>query len=414
MLIPNPEGRLYRYTRLIVNCISHWTFKPIPLPDDPTLTSQDVTIIIPTLDGDGDGLRESVRSCLATEPFEILLVTVDANYKRLTELVSSMHTTRLRAFSVPHANKRRQMCRAIPEVHTPITVFADDDVTWPCTILRWMLAAFERQDIGGVGTSQRLRRSESPNLWSFLGALYLERRNFEISATTHLDGGISCLSGRTVAYRTHILQDPAFTYGFTHEYWRQQYQLNADDDNFMTRWMLSHGWKTHVQFCKEAELLTTLEDNPKFLRQCLRWSRSNWRSNLTSMFREKFVWRQQPWSAYALHLATLSPPAFIGDLLLFFLCHKSTQTWDSLLRRWAFGLFACWIILSKIIKIIGHLIRYPVDVFFLPFSIAFGYFHGAIKVYACLTLNVTTWGSREGADTDDAYRMIRLSENEKR
>lgn len=202
-----------------------------------------------------------------------------------------MHTTRLRAFSVPHANKRRQMCRAIPEVHTPITVFADDDVTWPSTILRWMLAAFERQDVGGVGTSQRLRRSESPNLWSFLGALYLERRNFEISATTHLDGGISCLSGRTVAYRTHILQDPAFTYGFTHEYWRKQYQLNADDDNFITRWMLSHGWKTQVQYCKEAELLTTLEDNPKFLRQCLRWSRSNWRSNLTSMFTEKFVWR---------------------------------------------------------------------------------------------------------------------------
>ena len=29
------------------------------------------------------------------------------------------------------------------------------------------------------------------------------------------------------------------------------------------------------------------------------------------------------------------------------------------------------------------------------------------------TCDQTTWGSREGADTDDAYRMIRLSETEK-
>ena len=291
MTLPARTNRLYRYIRLVVNCFSHWTFRPIPLPNEPTLGAADVTIIIPTLEGDSESLRETVRSCLATEPYEILLVTTDAHRKRLSDLVQALFTTRLRTFSVPQANKRRQMCRAIPEVRTKITIFADDDVTWPSTILPWMLAAFEEDKIGGVGTSQRLRRNERPNLWNFLGAVYLERRNFEISATTHLDGGISCLSGRTVAYRTHILQDPAFTYGFTHEYWRKQYQLNADDDNFITRWMHSHGWRTYIQYCKEAEIETTLEDNPKFLKQCLRWSRSNWRSNLTSMFSERIIWR---------------------------------------------------------------------------------------------------------------------------
>jgi cellulose synthase/poly-beta-1,6-N-acetylglucosamine synthase-like glycosyltransferase len=300
--------RLYRYVRFLVNCVSHWTFRPIPLPDNPTLGPGDVTIIIPTLDGDGDSLRQTIQSCLATEPFEILLVTIDANYGRLSKLVQSIHSTRLRTFSVPRANKRRQMCCAIPEVSTKITIFADDDVIWPPTILSWVLAAFEKPEIGGVGTCQRLRRAERPNVWSFLGAIYLERRNFEISATTHLDGGISCLSGRTVAYRTHILQDPAFTYDFTHEYWREQYQLNTDDDNFITRWMLSHGWRTHVQYCKEAEVLTTLEDNPKFLKQCLRWSRSNWRSNLTSMFSERLIWRSvcRLWTRH--HSTRLSPP----------------------------------------------------------------------------------------------------------
>ena len=276
--------------RLIVNCISHWTFRPIPLPENPTLSSQDVTIIIPTL-GQSKELQRTLETCLATEPFEIILVTIDANLKRLSELAKSLHSSRIRVFSVAHANKRRQMCRAIPEVTSKITILADDDVTWPPNILHWILAPFEKADIGGVGTCQRLHRGENPNVWDFLGALYLERRNFEISATTHIDGGISCLSGRTVAYRTHILQDPAFTYGFTHEYWWYRYQLNADDDNFITRWMVSHGWKTYVQYCKDAELRTTLEGNPKFLKQCLRWSRSNWRSNIRSMLFEQYIWR---------------------------------------------------------------------------------------------------------------------------
>ncbi|KAI9775449.1 MAG: Type 2 glycosyltransferase [Candelina submexicana] len=290
--------RLYRYLRLIVNCISHWTFRPIPLPEDPTLTSQDVTIIVPTLGGNWNELRETLTTFLRTDPFQIILVTTDANLKHADQTVMSMQTSRVRVLSITHANKRRQMCCAIPEVQTRVTVFADDDVIWPQKILPWILAPFEKPRIGGVGTCQRLRRVENPNLWNFLGALYLERRNFDISATTHIDGGLPCLSGRTVAYRTHILQDPDFTYGFTHERWLHRYQLNADDDNFITRWMVSHGWDTYVQYCKEAEVKTTLEGNHNFLKQCLRWVRSNWRSNLTSMFRERYVWRSVSFSQF--------------------------------------------------------------------------------------------------------------------
>ncbi|KAI9849076.1 MAG: hypothetical protein M1838_000277 [Thelocarpon superellum] len=404
---------LYRYLRVIVNCIAHWTFRPIPPPDDPSLTAQDVTVIIPTLSGQSLELRQTVETCLRAEPFEILLVTIDAHLKPCAELARSLSSTRIRVFSVPHANKRQQMCRAIPEVATKITVLADDDVTWPRHILRWILAPFERADMGGVGTCQRLHRAEKPNVWNFLGALYLERRNFEISATTHIDGGISCLSGRTVAYRTHILQDPAFTYGFTHEYWLHRYQLNADDDNFITRWMVSHGWKTYVQYCKEAELRTTLEGNPKFLRQCLRWSRSNWRSNLRSMLWEQRIWRQQPWSAYALYLATLNPPALVFDVAMLILAHVAMRYWPAEQYMWSMVLLGCWMLISKVLKLLGHFIRYPEDTLLLPVSIFFGYFHGLIKAYAFCTLNVTAWGSREGADTDDAYRMIRRSEWDK-
>lgn len=281
----------------MVNCFSFWTFKPILPPENPKLTAQDVSVIIPTLEGCGDELVETIRSILANHPFELLLVTIEANRKKAEKMLETMPASksRIRLFTVLHPNKRHQMVRALPEVRTAITIFSDDDVSWPPTVLSWILAPFEKDEMfGGVGTCQRLRRATAPTfsqrIWGFLGALYLERRNFDCAATTHIDGGLPCLSGRTVAYRTKILQDPVFAHGFTNEDWWGRYHLNADDDNFITRWMVSHGWETYIQYHPEAEIQTTLEDNVKFLKQCARWSRSNWRSNLTSMFRDKDIW----------------------------------------------------------------------------------------------------------------------------
>ncbi|KAL9057330.1 MAG: hypothetical protein Q9162_002404 [Coniocarpon cinnabarinum] len=289
----NRVRRLYRYLRLIVNCVSHYTFKPIPKPIEPTYTSEDVTIIIPTLDGDNNELRAMIPTLLANYPSEIILVTIDLNFKKAMALATQFSSKRIQVMSIPQANKRLQTVQAIPSVRTRITVLADDDVIWPDTILDWILAPFEDTTMGGVGTCQRLARAAHPSIsqrcWNFLGAMYLERRNFDISACTHLDGGVPCMSGRTVAYRTEILQNPEFQHEFTNELWRRCC-LNADDDNFITRWMVTHEWKTYVQYHKEAELTTTLEDNPRFLKQCLRWSRSNWRSNLKSMFVEGHIW----------------------------------------------------------------------------------------------------------------------------
>lgn len=264
------------------------------------MTPNDVTVIIPCLGAEGlPDLRRTIESVLKADPKAIILSTVDINLKAVHKLITDMpayHSGQIRVCSASHPNKRRQMARAIPEVHTPITVFADDDVTWPDTILPWILAPFERGDTGGVVTCQRLRRPENfqtitQRLFYFLGAIYLERRNFDCAATNKMDGGMPCLSGRTVAYRTKILQDDQFTNGFTNETWLWNTSVKADDDNFISRWMVSHRWKTYIQYHSECEVQTTLEDNWKFLAQCLRWARSNWRSNLKSLFVERHVWR---------------------------------------------------------------------------------------------------------------------------
>jgi len=399
---------LFRYIRLIVNCISHWTFKPIPIPENPAYSAEDVTIILPTIATGGSELETTLRTCLQAEPYELILVTVDSNADTLTKVANAINAKKIRVLSIREANKRRQMCRAIPEVCTKITVFVDDDVIWPPRVLAWMLAPFEDAKMGGVGTSQRLKRTEKGGLWNFLGAAYLERRNFDCSACLHIDGGLPCLSGRTVAYRTRILQDEAFTYGFTHEEWRTC-QLNADDDNFITRWMYSHDWKIAMQYHKEAEVQTTLENGPKYLNQCLRWVRSNWRSNLTSLFVERHYWWTQPWSTYSVLQTTITAWALPYDIFIFLAWLEASVSWSQQSRTALLVFMALWTFcFSKTVKLWGHYIRYPGDLVFIPVYIAFGYFHGLIKLWGLFTLSETTWGSRAGADTDDRIRMIHL------
>lgn len=190
------------------------------------------------------------------------------------------------------ANKRLQMIQGLKTATTAITIFADDDVFWRPTFLTYILAPFEDSNVGAVGGFTSPYRMPNPNFWEFLGAAYLERWNFEISATSNMDGGVACLSGRTVAVRTKILQKKDFLQEFAHEKWLGMVSLaTADDDNCMTRWLVNHGWKIRIQCAEEAKLTTALEEDSIFLGQCVRWSRTTWRSNITSMFVDRNIWR---------------------------------------------------------------------------------------------------------------------------
>lgn len=288
-------NRLHRYFRFIVNTGSHWFYKTVAIPAKPSYTSNDITVIIPTIHNNFEELKESLQSILACQPYELLLVTTSDKYQRLLRFVKTLEASNVRVFHVPIANKRIQVCEAIPKVKTALIIMADDDVTWPRTILPWLLAPFEDSKIGGVGPCQRVKRVRSGHppmerIFNWLGAAYIERRNYEISATHGIDGGTSCMSGRTCAFRSEILQSPLFLDGFKTERWGK-FQLNADDDNFVTRWLVSNQWKTWIQYNRECEIETTLENNIKFLYQCSRWARSNWRSNYTSLFTEQHVWK---------------------------------------------------------------------------------------------------------------------------
>jgi len=277
--------------RLVVNAVAHWRYKSIPIPLTPTYSPEDVTIIVPVININFEELRQTIQSMLACHPFQILLVTQESEYAALKMFAESLGAD-IEILKVSVANKRRQLCKAIPLVTTKVLVLADGDVKWPSTILSWLLAPFENANIGGVGTSQRVPRLESgpctERYWNWIARGYIERRNFEISATHWIDGGTSCMSGRTHAVRTEILNSPTFLSEFQEERWGD-HLLNADDDNFVTRWLYTNRWKTWVQYNQDCEVETTFENNSELLERDYRWGRSNWRSNFKTL--DQGLWR---------------------------------------------------------------------------------------------------------------------------
>lgn len=286
----------FRYLRLVVNAIAFASYRSVPpLDEERRLSTRDVTVVIPCLDGDSAQIRDSISTILANDPWEIIIVTIEKNHGRALDLVRSLGEKKIKVLSNPQANKRFQMLRGLDDVQTELIVFSDDDVFWKTKTLSWMIAPFHDGEVGATGTCQRLRRKSNislgQRLWSFYAALYLERRNFDCASCNALDGGLPCLSGRTAMYRTRILTQPPFQSAFRNEKWRGSKLNHADDDNFLTRWLTSYGWKIKIQYSTECEVETTLAEDNKFLLQCLRWSRSNWRSNMTSLFDEKHVWR---------------------------------------------------------------------------------------------------------------------------
>ena len=376
--------------------------------EDPTFKRSDATVIIPTVEPNNVDFRECLDSVCANGPGEIIVVTVGPGLlsevnRVIARQAAAFPRIRFTVTSTDVANKRQQVAHALPLVRTPITLLVDDHVIWPSTrFLPSVLAPFEDGRVGVVGTNKRVRREPRGvnwrSFWNMIGCLYLERHNFEIRATNTIDGGVFVISGRTSAHLSKILTDADFIRGFKNElfFFDQFGPLNADDDNFITRWEVKHGWDIKIQYTEDSMIETTLGTYPKFLSQALRWVRTTWRSNSASLFSPAnglVVWWKYPWCVYAVFLTSFTNFALFYDAAMLWTLIKTTwfgeYGWDVV------KLLAAWVFISKMVKPFPHFWRNPSDLLLLPGYILFGYLHSLIKLYAGLTFWVTAWGGRD-------------------
>jgi cellulose synthase/poly-beta-1,6-N-acetylglucosamine synthase-like glycosyltransferase len=399
---------IFRYTRLLVHLVSYFLYRPSPILEAPHLTEKDCTVIIPTCAPEDSAFSRCIDSVVQTSPKVIHIVCVGVEQEKNVWLTIAPFVGRLPGiqFKVSHstqANKRRQVAVAVRAVKTTITVLCDDHVVWPsANLLRAAVAPFEDIFVGGVGTNKRVVRFTNTGLWqgwfNVLGALYLERHNFEHTASNAIDGGVAVISGRTALYRTHILQGPKFLDGYLNEmfFFGIFGPLAADDDNYLTRQLVKQGWKIKFQNHPDAMIVCEVGTYPKFLSQCLRWARTTFRSNMCSLVTDRSVYKQ-PWAVYALQVSLMINFALFYDAALLY-----TLTRTDFSSTQAFKMMALWIALTKLPKISPYFWRNPTDLFYLPGYYLFAYYHSLIKLWALLTFWNCEWSGRDLAAVDAA------------
>jgi hypothetical protein len=413
----------FKFLKIVVHLIFWLTYKPCRIPAKPTITARDVTVIIPTVGDLDDEFVECVESILDTHPVQIIIVTIDSKLARARDVCNAIDQDKIVVLSVgPQGNKRRQVMRGVQQVQTKITVLADDHVFWPYTFLRSALAPFEDRRVGIVGTVKRVRREAScfgfPDFLNYISCLYLERHNYECTASSKIDGGLFVISGRTALLRTSIIKDPDFVKEYLNEYWLGGLvgPLNADDDNFITRWMVNEGWKTVFHNDPRALMETSLGTYggwKKFRGQLNRWARTTWRSNSTTLFVDRTVWETQRWSVYAVYFSAFVNLAFFYESVLFYTLYRADiPDWiprflgDYMSPNILLGII---LFASKLIKPFPHLWRNPRDLVYLPFGILFGYWHSWVKLWALLTCWDVAWGTRAGVDGPPPPRSVAKS-----
>lgn len=368
----------------------------------PRYSPSDVTVIVPTIGELDDEFEECIKSILANSPALLIIATVGSEKLRTAKKVCSAISKDILVIATDVANKREQFLNATSYVKTHITVYADDHVFWPTTFFRSALAPFEDPLTGIVGTTKRVRRDRSGgflcSLLNYIACMYLERHNFECTASYNLDGGVFVISGRTALVLTSIIHGPDYRHDFLNETWffGSVGPLKVDDDNFTTRHMVNRGFRTVFHAAPQATIETTLGTISaggvtKFRGQLIRWVRTTWRSNSTSLFADRISYRKHPWTTYAMFFSSFVNFALFYDGALFFTLHGA-----GLWQHWR--VLSAFVLGSKLIKPMAHLRKEPRDVFFLPFGLLFGYVHSGFKLWAMLTAGNIGWTGRQGIE----------------
>jgi len=390
LLIPIGILGMIRWGMWLVKRIPALFYRPITNSFDTT-----ATIVTPVYNEDPVLFRLAIESWIANRPDRIIAV-VDITDTQSQEVAREYPQVEIMLIDVP--GKRPALAMGVDVTTTEIVVLVDSDVIWEPDVLKKVKMPFADPKIGGVGTRQNMYPSDGKRatLWERIADIYLDiRYSDEVPATTLIGRAVSCLSGRTAAYRTKLLQE--LREPFLNETFMGRICMSGDDKRY-TSLILQRGYLTWNQL--DAQVYSTFKPDFKgFQKQRIRWSRNSYRSDLRALW-QGWVWRH-PYLAFMLIDKTIAPfTLLLGPVVL--LLSISLGAWQLV------GALLLWWHVSRAVKIFPHLRRRPKDWLILPVYIAINYYMSLIKAYALFTINEHKWLTRAVAVVDG--KVVRVSE----
>ncbi|KPM45871.1 hypothetical protein AK830_g625 [Neonectria ditissima] len=373
----------------------------------PAIDHSHCSVVVPVGDLDSPHLKGCIRSILRNNVVALFLVTVGTQRRnRLHDLVSGFideyPSIEIHVGAVPTANKRSQIAHALPHVTTPITILADDNVTWPDGFVANATTPFGSPNIGAVGVARTIRKevvmSFWHSFWKFLDNVYYDTLNTQAlraNAFVCLDSGIN---SQTSLYRTDIIQDAEFLEAFQNEssFFGRLGPIVDGYEHFISRWLAQNNWYVDVQEGEPIEVppSTALQ----VIQNCERQHRNSLHSN-AAVIRLREVWRFNN---------MLTAFTKVGDLLNFALVFDASMalalaaivSWRY--WAWAFAVIGIVEFLANIIhKPAQALLRNPLGCIHIFGHILFEYFQDFLKLKAIFTLYKLKQSSRRSADLEE-------------
>jgi cellulose synthase/poly-beta-1,6-N-acetylglucosamine synthase-like glycosyltransferase len=390
LLIPIGALGVFRWMMWLAKRIPALFYRPIENDYDTT-----ATIVTPVYMEDPDLFRRALDSWIANEPDRIIAV-VDVTDVTCMEIARAYSEVEVIAFDIP--GKRPALAAGVAAANTDIVVLVDSDVIWEPDVLAKLKMPFADPTIGGVGTRQHVwpTNGATPTLWERIADIYLDiRYSDEVPATTRWGRAVSCLSGRTAAYRTRLLQ--SMRDAFLNETFWGTPCMSGDDKRY-TCLVLQRGYRTWNQL--NAHVYSTFKpDFNGFVNQRIRWSRNSFRSDLRALW-QGWVWRY-PYLAIMLLDKTIAPfMLLLGPIVLVV---------SIVVGHWQLvAALLAWWLLSRSFKILPHLRRRPADWLIVPIFIGVTYYMSLVKTYALLTLKEHKWLTRAVEVVNG--KVVRVSE----
>jgi glycosyltransferase involved in cell wall biosynthesis len=346
-----------------------------------------------------------MASLIENGPAKIFIVADITCERSVREIVDSLDCGQVivEVIPEPRPGKRAALSRGLKESSTRITCFVDDDCQWQTDdFLEHLIEPFNNRTIGAVGSKQIMRPSElankeeggdpifrHANVLEVMADFRLSVRYIDLMATTAVDRGASCVSGRTMCFRTEAIAEDAFHEAFMNEKLLGIHLLSGDD-KFLTRYVINNGYKTYHQLQRHCVLTTTFETSPKkHLSQLVRWSRNTWRSDIIALFIERSIWLHNPFTAFLLFDKLFTPFFLLYGFVLIPIYSLMRMDWIIFIG------WLVWLHFSRFLKLMVHFIRKPTHIIYLPVWIIYQYLMAFIRLYALFTMLETQWGNRE-------------------
>ncbi len=169
-----------------------------------------------------------------------------------------------------HVGKKAAMAIGLERVTTPLVLFLDSDTVLPAGAAERMASYFAGR-VGGVGASLSVR--DTGTAFARSGE-FVERAREVVLRAMSTRGSVLYLDGACAMYRTELVRPFVLSESF------QRSPLLGrpsplGDDWMLTDHVLREGWET-VRAYDVRAVTRPKESFGAFVRQNVRWSRSNW------------------------------------------------------------------------------------------------------------------------------------------